>query len=165
MPATVRPARAADAAALAAIYNPYVTGTIITFEEQPVDAVEMSARLAATAAARLPWLVAEDPLGVRGYAYASSWKSRAAYRHTVEVTVYLESAAFGRGLGTRLYTALFGELRRAGCHTVLGGVALPNEASVALHEKLGMRKVGELREVGYKLGRWINVGYWQLTFG
>jgi phosphinothricin acetyltransferase len=108
---------------------------------------------------------AADAAGVRGYAYASRWKSRSAYRHTAEVTVYLEPAATRRGIGKRLYGALFDELRLGGCHVALGGIALPNDASVALHERVGMRKVGQLLAVGYKFGRWIDIGYWQLMLG
>jgi L-amino acid N-acyltransferase YncA len=158
----VRAAIAADAAAMARIYNHYVSNTIVTFEESPVGAAEMAARLAEVEGVELPWLVAEDTAGVRGYAYAGRWKNRCAYRHSVEVTVYLDPEALGRGLGTQLYAALFAALRRTPVHFAIGGIALPNDASVALHEKFGMRKVAHFSEVGFKFGRWIDVGYWQL---
>lgn len=158
----IRPARAADADALARIYNHYIRETIITFEEQPVDAAAMALRMDETAAASLPWLVAEAGGAVLGYAYASKWKGRCAYRYSVESTVYLDAAKTGRGLGTPLYRALIDALRGRSLHAVIGGIALPNEASVALHEKLGFRKVAQFPEVGYKFGRWIDVGYWQL---
>jgi len=100
--------------------------------------------------------------GILGYAYATSWKVRAAYRHAAESSIYLAQEATGRGLGSRLYTALIAELGQRGLHCVIGGAALPNPVSVALHEKLGFTKVGEFREVGFKFGRWIDVAYWEL---
>lgn len=158
----VRAATAADAAGMARIYNHYISNSVATFEETPLSAAEMAARLAEVDGLELPWLVAEDPAGVRGYAYAGRWKNRCAYRHSVEVTVYLDPAALGRGLGTQLYAALFTALRQSEVHFAIGGIALPNDASVALHEKFGMRKVAHFSEVGCKFGRWIDVGYWQL---
>ena len=159
----IRAATAADAAALARIYNYYITDTIVTFEETPVSAADMASRLAETDELKLPWLVAQTGAGVQGYAYASRWKGRCAYRRSVEVTVYIEREAVGQGLGTQLYAALFDHLRRTDMHVAIGGIALPNEASVALHEKFGMRKVAHFSEVGYKFGRWLDVGYWQLV--
>ena len=159
----IRAAQSDDAAAIAGIYNPYIRDTIITFEEEPVTAAEMAGRLDEVFAAGLPWLVAEDAGQVVGYAYAGKWKGRCAYRHSVECSVYLASHHLGRGLGTGLYQALFARLRDMGLHVVIGGIALPNPASVALHEKMGMRQVARFEEVGYKFGRWIDVGYWQMT--
>ena len=159
----IRNAAAEDGAALAEIYNYYVDKTVVTFEEEPVSAADMSARVAGVAAARLPWLVAQSSQGVCGFAYATSWKERVAYRYSVESTVYLEHSAVGHGLGTALYAALIARLEECGCHAVIGGIALPNAASVALHEKLGMRQVAHFPEVGFKFGRWVDVGYWQKT--
>src|SRR5258708_7522169 len=158
----IRPPTTADAAAIAAIYNHYVANTIITFEEEPVGVAEMSGRMAEVAAAKLPWLVWAGDEKVLGYAYAGKWKSRCAYRYTVEATVYLDQAATGRALGTRLYTALIAGLKQSGYHGVIGGVALPNAASVALHEKLGFQKVAHFKETGFKFKQWIDVGYWEL---
>lgn len=159
----IRTATAGDADAIARIYNHYVANTIITFEEQAVSSEEMAARIAEVAAASLPWLVAEQDGRVVGYAYASKWKGRCAYRFSAECTVYLDPDCVGRGYGTQLYESLFAALRERGMHAVIGGVALPNPASVALHERMGMRKVAHFREVGYKFDRWIDVGYWQAT--
>jgi phosphinothricin acetyltransferase len=159
----IRTATAGDADAIARIYNHYVANTIITFEEQAVSSEEMAARIAEVAAASPPWLVAEQDGRVVGYAYASKWKGRCAYRFSAECTVYLDPDCVGRGYGTQLYESLFAALRERGMHAVIGGVALPNPASVALHEKLGMRKVAHFGEVGYKFERWIDVGYWQAT--
>ena len=161
MKATIRAARRTDAAALARIYNHYVEHTTVTFEEEPVTPAEMAKRWAAADRAGLPFLVAESAGRVLGYAYASPWKGRCAYRFSVEVSVYLEAAHVGQGLGTRLYARLFPLLRRKGFHVAIGGIALPNPGSVALHENFGLRQVARFAEVGFKLGRWIDVGYWQ----
>jgi len=159
--ALIRPADRGDAAAIAAIYNHYVRASVVTFEEQEVSFAEMEARLGNVAGARLPWLVAEREGAMLGYAYADRWKARSAYRHTVESTVYLDHRHTGNGLGRRLYAALLAGLRERTVHAVIGGIALPNAASVALHERLGFVNIGQFHEVGFKFGRWIDVGYWQ----
>lgn len=160
---TIRAAEPADCQAVAAIYNHYIAKTVVTFEEQEVSGDEVRRRLGDVRDASLPWLVAEVDGVVVGYAYASKWNGRCAYRRSAEVTVYLSPTHQGRGLGSRLYEALFRALRARGMHTALAGIALPNEASVALHVKFGMEKVAHFREVGFKFGRWIDVGYWQCT--
>jgi L-amino acid N-acyltransferase YncA len=159
----VRSASAADAEAIARIYNYYVENTVITFEEEPVSGPAMAARVAEVQASSLPWLVAEVDGAVVGYAYASKWKVRSAYRHSVETTIYLERGSEGRGIGMTLYAALLPILKARGIHAVIGGAALPNEASVALHEKLGFERVATFRQVGFKHNRWIDVAYWQLV--
>jgi phosphinothricin acetyltransferase len=158
---TIRAATIADAEAVAEIYNHYVTKTAVTFEEEEVSPSEIAQRFKAVWSASLPWLVAEVNGQVTGYAYASMWHGRSAYRFSTEVTVYLAPAHAGRGIGSRLYGRLFPILRDRGVHAVIGGIALPNEASVALHEKFGLEKVAHFKEVGYKFDRWIDVGYWQ----
>ena len=159
----VRSASPADAEAIARIYNYYVENTVITFEEEPVSGPAMAARVADVQASSLPWLVAEVDGAVVGYAYASKWKVRSAYRHSVETTIYLEHGHEGRGIGTTLYAALLPILKARGIHAVIGGAALPNEASVALHEKLGFERVATFRQVGFKHNRWIDVAYWELV--
>ena len=149
-----------DAAAIAAIYNHHVVNTIVTFEETPVDDAEMRRRIADIDASH-GWFVAQDGARVAAYAYASAWRARSAYRRSVETTAYVASDAMGRGLGTKLYDALLRELAQRGFHCAMGGIALPNAGSVALHERMGFAKVAHFREVGWKLGRWIDVGYWQ----
>ena len=161
----VRVAAPADAGALAAIYNHYVAETVVTFEEDPVAPAEMARRVEGVRASGLPWLVAEDEDRVVGYAYATPWRSRSGYRFSVEVTVYVAPDMGGRGIGTRLYGELFPRLADRGVHAVVGGIALPNAASVALHGRMGMRKVAHFEQVGFKLGRWVDVGYWQLLLG
>ena len=157
----VRSATADDAAAVAAIYNPFVRETVVTFEESDVEPDEMARRIEEIRRTHL-WLVAVDGGRVVGYAYASPWKGRSAYRRSAELTVYVAPTHRRRGVASRLYAALIDDLRERSIHAVLGGVALPNAASVALHEALGFEKVAHLREVGWKLGRWVDVGYWEL---
>lgn len=159
----MRDASTNDAPAIAAIYNHFVLNTSISFEEQAVPASEMAQRIADVQATGLPWLVAEQDGIVLGYAYATKWRVRNAYRFSVETTVYLAPDSAGRGIGTTLYGALLERLRAGGYHLAIGGIALPNPASVALHEKLGFEKVAQFREVGLKFDRWTDVGYWQLV--
>ena len=157
----IRPVTPQDVPSLCAIYNHYIDNTVITFEEVPVTEAELAARIGKVQQKNLPWLVAEEAGKVIGYAYASPWKERSAYRFCVEVTVYLAPDRTGRGWGTRLYESLFAELQQGPTRMAIGGVALPNAASVALHAKAGMTKVAHFREVGFKFGQWIDVAYWQ----
>ncbi|MBY0243316.1 MAG: GNAT family N-acetyltransferase [Burkholderiaceae bacterium] len=159
----LRDAIAGDASTIAAIYNPYIIDTTISFEEVPVPDAEMARRIAEVQAAGLPWLVAEWDGVVIGYAYATQWRVRHAYRHSVESSVYLAPAAARRGVGSALYAALLARLQAGGYHLVIGGIALPNDASVALHQKMGYEKAAHFKQVGYKFGRWLDVGYWQKT--
>ncbi len=158
----IRPVMPDDAAAICAIYNPYVAETTISFEEEPVSAADMAQRTAEVRAAGLPWLVAVSEGKLLGYAYASKWRARPAYRTSVESSVYLDAQAAGRGVGTALYRTLLDELRRLEVHMVIGGIAQPNERSIALHERLGFRKAAHFSEVGRKFGRWVDVAYWEL---
>jgi phosphinothricin acetyltransferase len=153
-------ATCADAESICAIYNHYVAHTIVTFEEQPVTKAEMQSRMAAVLE-KLPWLVLERDGDIDGYAYASPWKSRVGYRFAVESSIYLAAAHVGQGSGSALYRSLLDDLRARNIHCVIGGAALPNAASAALHEKLGFTKVAHFRESGFKFGRWIDVAYWQ----
>lgn len=157
-----RDARRDDAAAIVAIYNHFIVNTAITFEEQAITESDMAQRIADVQDGDLPWLVAEYDGAVVGYAYATKWRVRHAYRFSVESTVYLAPSFAGKGIGRLLYTALLARLNEHGYHLVIGGIALPNATSVALHEALGFQKVAEFKEVGFKFGRWADVGYWQL---
>lgn len=158
----IRPALPSDAATIAAIYNHYILTTTISFEEIPVDGAGIAQRMASVFAAGLPYLVAEQDGIVTGYAYATAWRARPAYRTSVETSVYLRNGTHARGTGTLLYRALLDQLVRDGYHLAIGGIAQPNAASVRLHEKLGFEKVAHFSEVGCKFGRWVDVGYWQL---
>lgn len=156
----IRPVVPTDAPALAAIYNPYVRDTIITFEEDPVSVVEMGVRIAKVTAG-FPWLVWEEDGVVLGYAYGSTWRARHAYRFAVETTIYLARDHHGKGRGAALYEALLAGLKQRGCHSALGCLGLPNMPSVRLHEKLGFRKVGHMTEAGWIFGAWVDVGFWE----
>ncbi len=159
---TIRDAQSGDNAQLSDLYNHYVLNSVTTFEEDPVNAEEMGSRVQDVVSWKLPWIVlmADDEL--IGYACAVPWKWRTAYRHSVETTIYLRQGHLGHGLGVKLYAELIARLRAAGMHTAMGGIALPNDPSVALHEKLGFEKVAHFAEVGNKFDRWVDVGYWQL---
>jgi phosphinothricin acetyltransferase len=161
----IRPAGPQDSDALAALYNHYVLHSVTTFETETIDGGEMARRIEEVQKLGLPWIVLESDSVLCGYACAVRWKGRDAYRHSVESTIYLAEDCAARGFGTTLYTALLGLLEDQDLHCALAGIALPNEASVALHEKLGFEKVAHLREVGHKFERWIDVGYWQRLLG
>ncbi|MDR3669675.1 MAG: GNAT family N-acetyltransferase [Holophaga sp.] len=157
----IRPANPSDAAAITAIYNPYVAGTIISFETDPVSEEEMADRIRRIQET-YPWYVREEDGVILGYSYASQWKSRKAYHFAVETTVYVAPDQVRKGVGASLYRTLIPELRARGFHTAMGGISLPNAASVALHERCGFKWVATLPEVGWKLERWVDVGYWAL---
>ena len=157
---TIRLARGDDAPAITAIYAPYVSETPISFETAPPSVDEMAGRLAKTLT-RFPWLVAETEGDMAGYAYASAHRERAAYQWAADVSIYLRPDQQRRGVGRALYTALFAILRAQGYVNVYAGIALPNPASVALHEAMGMTPVGVYRQVGYKARAWHDVGWWQ----
>lgn len=158
-PAQLRPATGADAAAIAAVYRPYVEGSTVSFEQVAPDAGEIARRMAAEP--RLPWLVAERDGTVVGYCYGSRHRARAAYRWSVECSVYLAPSETGRGTGRALYEALLPTLADLGYVTALAGIALPNDASVRLHERVGFRPLGVFRRVGFKAGAWHDVGWWE----
>lgn len=157
----IRDAQAGDAAAIAAIYNHYVLGSTVSMEEEAVGDSAMAGRIADVRDAALPWLVLYQEGVLAGYAYASKWRARRGYRFSVESTVYLAPEQRGRGHGAVLYRELLARLDAAGYRQVIGGIALPNPASIALHEKLGFEKVAQFREVGVKFGQPLDVGYWQ----
>jgi phosphinothricin acetyltransferase len=163
MTIAIRLAASADSESIARIYNHYIRVSVITFEEHDVSSAEMASRVEATLGESLPWLVAEDEGVIVGYAYANKWKVRSAYRFAVESTIYLDHHFTGRGVGTKLYEELLTILRTKSMHVVIGGIAQPNAASIALHERLGFEKVAHFKEVGFKFGRWVDVAYWQLA--
>lgn len=157
----IRPAEAADAAACAAIYAPFVTDSWISFETDPPGPGEMARRIADYGASH-GWLVAQTPDGqIAGYAYGSPHRARAAYATSADVAIYVDPAFARRGVGKALYGALLPLLKDRGCHAAFAGIALPGAASIALHEAMGFTPVGIYREVGWKLGGWRDVGWWQ----
>ncbi|HXA46899.1 MAG TPA: GNAT family N-acetyltransferase, partial [Burkholderiaceae bacterium] len=133
----------------------------ISFEEVPVSVAEMAQRIEAVTA-KLPWYVYEIDGQVVGYAYATAWRTRHAYRNSVETSVYVSQQHPRKGIGSQLYLILLDDLRARDIHVAIGGIALPNAASVALHESLGYQKVAHFPQVGRKFDQWLDVGYWQL---
>ncbi|NMH61284.1 GNAT family N-acetyltransferase [Alteromonas ponticola] len=159
---TIRNVSATDVTAVTRIYNEYIQKTAITFEELPVSVAEMQQRIDAVSTLSLPWLVLHNDDDVIGYAYAAPWKTRSAYRFTAEVTIYLAPDMHGNGYGKLLYEALFKQLCSTEIRSCISVITLPNAASVALHEKMGMQKVAHFAQVGFKFGEWLDVGYWQI---
>ncbi|WP_430816706.1 arsinothricin resistance N-acetyltransferase ArsN1 family B [Carboxylicivirga sp. RSCT41] len=157
----IRQVKPADASLIAGIYNHFIKHSIATFELDSIDSDEMLNRVKKITAS-YPFVVFEENDQILGYAYASAWKSRKAYARTVETSVYLHHKAQGKGIGTRLYSHLMNELKNKEIHAVIGGISLPNDASVKLHEKLGFQKIGHFKQVGRKFDKWIDVGYWEL---
>jgi phosphinothricin acetyltransferase len=157
----IRLASAADAAEIAAIYRPYVEQTRISFEEVAPDAAEMEQRILGDMPGYHPWFVAEEDGRLLGFGSSAPFRSRRAYRWTVETGVYLSPEGIGRGLGRQLLSRLVDTLEAQGYVAAIGAIALPNEASVALHERLGFAHTGTYHEVGFKMGEWLDVGLWQ----
>jgi phosphinothricin acetyltransferase len=155
----IRPATVDDGAAVAEVYRPYVESSVISFEMVPPDAEEMRSRIATTLE-RWPWLVSERDGRVAGYAYATAHRVRAAYQWSVDATVYVHQRFHRQGVGRELYAALFPLLVRQGYVNAYAGITLPNEKSVGLHEAMGFVPVGVYRHVGFKQGRWHDVGWW-----
>jgi L-amino acid N-acyltransferase YncA len=158
---SLRIATPQDAQAVFDIYAPVVRDTAISFELAPPSLDEMRTRIVTTLE-RLPWLVSEDQRGqINGYAYASRHRERPAYQWAVDTTAYVREDARGQGVGRRLYGRLFEVLVDLGYFQAFAGIALPNEASVGLHEAVGFVPLGVYRSVGFKLGAWRDVGWWQ----
>lgn len=160
MKGPIRFARPEDGSAVAEIYRPYVANTAISFEQMPPSAAEMGERIVATIAT-CPFLVFEEQGEILGYAYAGPHRARPAYRWSVDVTVYVASRVQRRGIGRRLYGELLDQLSQQGFHAAFAGITLPNASSVGLHEALGFRHLGTYHEVGFKFGRWHDVGWWR----
>lgn len=157
----IRPVTHADAAVMSDIYNHYVLNTNVTFEVKPISRLEILKRMDKVLIDH-PWIVVESEGRILGYAYTSWWNERAAYNRTIEISIYLHHKSVGYGLGKMMYEHLIIGSKKKGFHTIIGGISLPNEASVRLHESFGFKKTALYKEVGYKFGKWIDVGYWQL---
>ena len=157
----IRSAVPKDAKAICAIYNYYIKNTTISFEEQPVGISEMEDRIRETAS-QYPWLVCEKDGDIQGYAYLSKYKARSAYRYSAEISIYIKNGEEGKGLGTLLMARLIEEARKAGIHSIISGITMPNERSEALHEKFGFKKTAHFNEVGFKFNCWLDVDYWEL---
>lgn len=157
----IRKALVSDAQDICRIYNHYVENSSVTFETEAVSDELMKGRIERVSA-NYPWLVFEENKEILGYAYATRWKERQAYDFTAECAVYVDKSNLGKGIGYRMYSELISDCRNTGLHLLIAGIALPNESSIILHEKLGFAYVGKFQEVGKKFGRWIDVGYWTL---
>jgi phosphinothricin acetyltransferase len=159
---TLRMATPDDAASILAVYAPYIRDTVISFELEVPTVAEMRERIRETLELA-PWLVWESEGEIAGYAYASRHRERAAYQWSIDVSVYVARGAHRTGLGRLLYTNLLRMVSDLGYHRVFAGITLPNDSSVGLHESMGFRPVGVYRAVGFKLGAWHDVGWWQLS--
>ncbi len=157
----IRAATEQDAEGVRAIYAPIVRETAISFEWDEPDAAEMARRIR-TIGVEYPWVVAEDAGAVAGYAYAYPWRARAAYRWVAETAIYVAPAARRRGVARATYAELLQRMRSLGYRGAIGGIALPNPASIALHESLGFRHVADFPRAGFKFGRWHDIGFWRL---
>jgi L-amino acid N-acyltransferase YncA len=160
----LRLATPADGAAVAAVYGPYVTASVVSFEAEAPSAAEMAGRIERTVA-RTPWIVAEVDGSVRAYAYGTRHRERAAYDWTVETTVYVDEGFLRRGLGRAAMEAVHRVLRLQGAHLAVAGITLPNPGSVGLHLALGYRHVGAFEAIGYKFGAWHGVDWYALELG
>lgn len=157
----IRKVELTDAAQIAEIYNYYILKTHHTFETESLSAEEMRERIAETSE-NYPYLVAEVEGEIQGYVYATQFKLRQAYKHSVEASIYVRNQSKQKGIGSELYKVFLEELQETDVHAIMAGISLPNEASVKFHEKLGYEKVAHFKEVGYKLGRWVDVGFWEM---
>ncbi len=160
MSAFLRPATSIDAARCAEIYAPYVTDNWVSFELDPPVAAEMARRIENYGTSH-GWLVAEVDGKIAGYAYGSPHRTREAYATSADVAVYVDASFARTGIGRQLYEALFPLLKHRNVHAIFAGIALPNDASIGLHEAMGFTPVGIYREVGWKMGGWRDVGWWQ----
>lgn len=157
----IRSVKTEDAKFLADIYNHYIVNTCNTFEETALGEEDFKNRIQ-NHNPKLPWLVFETNDRVIGYAYATDWKLRSAYKFTVESSIYLDVNSLQKGIGTQLYQSLIDQLIRLKIHAVIGGIALPNPNSIKFHEKMGFKQIAHFKEVGFKFNRWVDVGYWEL---
>lgn len=158
----IRPVDATDIAQITEMYNMYIRTSLATFEEEEITKEEMSDRVNRIMRKGNPFIVWDENGTIAGYAYASTFRERIAYRFTVESTVYLNPAYYGKGIGDRLYNSLIIHCKQKGYHSMIGVITLPNDPSVKLHEKHGFKKVGHLTESGYKFEQWADVGFWEL---
>ena len=150
-----------DAEQILDIYAPYVQNTTISFEDEVPTREEMERRIRHVLENNA-WLVLEEDNKILGYAYASKHRERSAYRWSADVSIYVKGSSHRRGIGKALYTSLLEILKRQGYCNAYAGICLPNEKSVGIHEHFGFRKVAQYNKVGYKLGKWHDVGWWEL---
>lgn len=150
-----------DALQIVNIYNHYVKTSVVTFDKSPFTKEDFEERIKSISS-KFPFIVFEENNEVLGYAYANVWRTKPAYKHTVECTLYLRQDSFGKKIGSQLYTKLLSLLKEQGIKIVIGGLSLPNDESIGLHKKFGFRQVGYFEKVGEKFGKLIDVSFWQL---
>ncbi len=150
-----------DTSQIREIYNYYILNSIVNFEEKPVSMDKMK-EIINDISSKFLWIVYEENEKILGYAYASVWKARSGYLHTAETSIYLKQGESKKGIGTKLYTELINQLKKLNYHALIGGIAIPNNASIVLHKKLGFKKVAHFKEVGFKFNKWLDVEYWEL---
>jgi len=150
-----------DAKQLVEIYNYYVLNSVATFDDIPLLPKAFEEKITAINAG-YPFLVFEEGSEIMGYAYAGKWRRKPAYKHTVEITIYIKHGEHGRQIGTKLYVELLSLLKSQNYHAIIGGLTLPNDACVKLHEHFGFKQVAHFKQVGLKFGKWQDVGFWQL---
>lgn len=158
----IRPVTVADAQQLVAIYNYYVIHSIVTLDLVPFSAKDFEEKIS-TISSQFPFIVYEENDEILGYAYANTFRTKSAYNKTVELTIYLKHNTLGKQIGKKMYSELIQQLKEENYHVLIGGLTLPNDASVKLHEGFGFEKVAHFKEVGYKFDKWHDVGFWQLT--
>lgn len=150
-----------DALQIVNIYNYYVKNSVVTFDKTPFTQEDFEKRIK-TISSKYPFIIIEDGNEIMGYAYANVWRTKPAYKRTVESTLYVKHDAFGKKIGSQLYSNLFHLLKHQGIKVVIGGLSLPNDESIGLHKKFGFREVGHFEKVGEKFGKLIDVSFWQL---
>ncbi len=158
----MRPVTVADAQQLVDIYNYYVIHSIVTLDLVPFSAQDFEEKIS-TISSQFPFIVYEENDEILGYAYANTFRTKPAYNKTVELTIYLKHSTLGKQIGKKMYSELIQQLKAENYHVLIGGLTLPNEVSVKLHEGFGFEKVAHFKEVGYKFDKWHDVGFWQLT--
>lgn len=159
----IRTVRIEDAQQIVDIYNYYVINSIVTLDLVPFSALDFEEKIQ-TISSDFPFIVFEEKGEIMGYAYANTFRTKPAYKNTVELTIYMKHTEIGKQIGKKLYSKLLIQLKNKDYHVVIGGLTLPNDASVKLHENFGFEKVAHFKEVGYKFNKWHDVGFWQLTF-
>ncbi|MFD0989526.1 GNAT family N-acetyltransferase [Mariniflexile jejuense] len=159
----IRNVQIQDAQQLVDIYNYYVINSIVTLDLVPFSKKDFEEKISLIST-EFPFIVFEEHNEILGYAYANTFRTKPAYNNTVELTIYIKNSEIGKNIGKKLYSELLSELKSRNYHVIIGGLTLPNDASVKLHENFGFEKVAHFKEVGYKFDTWHDVGFWQLTF-
>ena len=160
----IRKATINDAHTICNIYNYYIENTAITFETAPISETEMEQRISDIISSGYSFYVGETDKKVIGYYYTHRWNSRCAYNTTVEESIYLDKAEIGKGYGTKLFEHLLTHIDKTKFHVLIAGICIPNEVSIRLHEKFGLKQISHMKEIGRKFNQWWDVGHWQLIF-